>query len=333
MRRIETVVFAGTQAQKLRLAPLRSRPVMLRGPISNPTLYEEGTDYVIDYDAGTVRRTEGSRIPDWRNHPMYGLDSFDHRDFPSYSNAEYTCMIEYEGKGGAEEPLDPAAKPDMNGAAGSDLMRRYLPHLHKKLSDNEPVHYVVYGDSISTGCEASPGLAYFECFADALRFRFPQAKLTVHRKALGGETSRGGLERLENDCIALQPDLVTIAYGMNDQNRQPDGTNAVLLEEFEHNIREMVMRIRNASEADVLLITPCLPNPRWIFASNNAAEYAEAIRSVGRTEHVPVADVQRIWQQELAAGKTHESLLLNNLNHPNDYGHWLYYQAMVPYLS
>jgi hypothetical protein len=40
-----------------------------------------------------------------------------------------------------------------------------------------------------------------------------------------------------------------------------------------------------------------------------------------------------LWQEELAAGKSHESLLLNNLNHPNDYGHEVYYKALKPYTT
>ncbi|HOJ11894.1 MAG TPA: hypothetical protein PK733_15070 [Clostridiales bacterium] len=37
--------------------------------------------------------------------------------------------------------------------------------------------------------------------------------------------------------------------------------------------------------------------------------------------------------EELVAGKSHESLLLNNINHPNDYGHWLYFKALERLLS
>ncbi|THF76673.1 hypothetical protein [Cohnella fermenti] len=33
---------------------------------------------------------------------------------------------------------------------------------------------------------------------------------------------------------------------------------------------------------------------------------------------------QRALREALEAGMTYESLLLNNLNHPNDYGHALY---------
>jgi len=32
---------------------------------------------------------------------------------------------------------------------------------------------------------------------------------------------------------------------------------------------------------------------------------------------------------DAAAGKSHESLLFNNLNHPNDYGHGLYASALA----
>ncbi len=313
----ETLVFKGIEEQKLRYAPIDGKVVLLQGPQTIPLLFSEGHDYIIDYELGTIKRTVQSRIPDWQEHPMYGKAGFDHRDYPDYSNARFTCTIDYSTMAvGKAEAIEEKIKPLL------------LSQLHERISRQREVTYVVFGDSISTGAEASiKELAYHNRFAAALRNRYPHTEIRVEMMALGGEGSRRGLERIE-DIIALQPELVTIGYGMNDQNRQPDGTNSTPLEEFEQNISEMVSRIRQHTSAQIIVITPCLPNPNWIFASENVTDYAEAIRRIGYTSGVVVADVQRLWLDELAAGKTHESLLLNNINHPNDYGHRLYYSAL-----
>jgi len=321
-QRRENLVFVGQDEQKLRFAPSAEHPIRLVGPQTDPVEYIEEKDYVVDYSKGTISRTSSSRIPDWREHPSYGLDPFDHREFSSYTNNLFTCEVEYTAWTG---------KSFVNAPP---LMKQKLPQLYKKLLLAEPIHYAVYGDSISAGYEASRHeLDYPERFADNIRRKHPAADVIVHRKALGGESSRGGLLRLADDLLPIKPDLVTIGYGMNDQTRQPDGSNALPVDEFERNLLEMVRQIRAHSEADVILITPCLPNPKWIFASSNVTDYADAIRRIGREANIPVADVQRIWMQELAAGKSHESLLLNNLNHPNDYGHGLYFSALLPFLT
>ena len=345
--RRENLVFAGQDWQKLRFVPSSQHPIRLRGPQSEPSEpveYIEDEDFVVDYDAGAIKRTGNSRIPDWRKHESYGLDLFDHREFSSYSNSSFTCEVEYTAEAGIVETengeaayiaeLRNAAWAGENAPDSLSLMEQALPRLYKKLLQDEPVHYVVYGDSISAGYEAScPERDYPLRFADAIRAQHSSSDVYVHRKALAGDTSRGGLQRLVEDVLPIKPDLITIGYGMNDQTQMVDGSNALSVDEFEQNLLEMVRLIREQSAAEVILLTPCLPNPRWIFASSNVTDYADAIRRAGRAAAIPVADVQRIWLEELAAGKTHESLLLNNLNHPNDYGHSLYFAALKPFVT
>ncbi len=316
----ETVVFHGIEEQKLRHFPLFGEAVDLRGPLTNEIHFTQGLDYTIDYEMGTIKRKEKSRIPNWQEHPMYGQVGIDHRVYPNYSNARYTCTINYSNVAGVSDAIE------------EKIIPKLMSPLFERLNTEKDYTYVVFGDSISTGAEAScKELAYHERFAAKLRSCYPNANIQVEMKAIGGESSRRGLERIE-DVISMKPDLVTIGYGMNDQNRQPDGTNAISTEEFERNLSEMVLRIRQDTTADIILITPCLPNPNWMFASENVTDYADVIRCIGRASGVAVADVQRIWLEELAAGKSHESLLLNNLNHPNDYGHKLYYSALEPFL-
>ncbi|MFS0726776.1 SGNH/GDSL hydrolase family protein [Paenibacillus sp. 1P07SE] len=311
----DTLVFIGTEEQKLRL-PAEYTIRCLRSYEEPAVIYGEGVDYGIDRAAGTIRRLPGSAVPDWRGHPHYGLEGFDHRETSGYSNAPYTCILEY-----AEQPAA-AVQPDP--PAQLSLFTR----LHARLAAGEPVTYVAYGDSISAGYEASrPEAGYVMRLADTLRARSSSGEVALDNRAKGGESSGGGLQRLRADVASLAPDLVSIAYGMNDQNRQPDGGNATPLAEFEGRLIDMVQTVREHTEAEVLLITPCLPNPRWALASANVRDYAEVIRRIGRELEVPVADVQILWEQVLAEGKSHESLLLNNLNHPNDYGHALYLRA------
>ena len=313
----EPAVFVGTEPQRLRHRLATGDRVAVTGPMGGAETFREGIDYVVDAEGGTVRRTEGSRIPDWREHPHYGLDRFDHADVPYRSNGDFTCTVQYEAI------ISEAAA---SGPAGS--LEEALPKLYRKLSAGLPVVYVVYGDSISAGHEASaPELSYPERFAARLRSRFPGAEIAVRNAALPGEGSGGGVRRI-GEALALSPDLLTIAYGMNDQNRNPDGSNATPVDAFERNVAAMASTARELADAEVVFVTPCLPNPRWKYASERATDFAEAVRRVGASLGVPVADAQRAWIDELEAGKSHQSLLFNNLNHPNDYGHGLYAAAL-----
>ena len=59
------------------------------------------------------------------------------------------------------------------------------------------------------------------------------------------------------------------------------------------------------------------------FLSNHKA-YAAGLRTLAQKEKVPLADVQALWERELAHGKRLCDLLLNDVNHPTSYGHYLY---------
>lgn len=55
-------------------------------------------------------------------------------------------------------------------------------------------------------------------------------------------------------------------------------------------------------------------------------------RRLANQYEVALADVQKLWLAELAAGKSNASLLMNNVNHPNEYGHSLYARALAELL-
>jgi acyl-CoA thioesterase I len=54
--------------------------------------------------------------------------------------------------------------------------------------------------------------------------------------------------------------------------------------------------------------------------------YAEATRGAAAEARCAYADVWSTWEMVLKR-KDQPSLLANNINHPNDFGHWLYEQA------
>jgi hypothetical protein len=85
--------------------------------------------------------------------------------------------------------------------------------------------------------------------------------------------------------------------------------------------------VRTESGAEVVLFSAFPPNPRWHYGTHNMAAYAETTEAVAREKHCAYADVYRLWMR-LSKRKKPEDLLGNNINHPNDYGHWIYFQAL-----
>lgn len=312
----ESAVFVGQEWSGLRYAPIVPGSLTME-TIPAGGVFEENKDFIVDYEIGRIRRTADSRLPDWRENVFFGQDHFDHTVVETYGNQAFTVFLTYTYC--TEEP-EPAR---------THLLQAKCPKFWAKLTAGEPVLYAVYGDSISTGADVTlPQNTYYARFVRALETEVPGARITCVNEAIGGEESRRGLERIGSALYPQNPDLVTIAYGMNDQSLNFLGNHNVEADEFYENIRGMVRGLKEHTDADICLITPCLPNPKWYLASGDTEIYARCIRRVARGEDLLLADVTRLWQEELAGGKTPESLLHNNINHPNDYGHSLYARAL-----
>ena len=81
---------------------------------------------------------------------------------------------------------------------------------------------VCIGDSITGVYYHTGGMrAYPEMLQIALQKLHPKAAITVRNAGISGDTSKGGLARMERDVLAHKPHLVTIMFGMNDLVRVP----------------------------------------------------------------------------------------------------------------
>jgi lysophospholipase L1-like esterase len=125
--------------------------------------------------------------------------------------------------------------------------------------------------------------------------------------------------------IEQKPDLVLIAFGMNDHNLL--GSGGVEPAQYQKNLNEMVLQIKQQTGADVILLSSFPPNPDWKFGTHRMNLYADAVKKSAAKTGSTYADVYSVWTKALKR-KDIQSLLGNNINHPNDFGHWLYFQAL-----
>jgi len=311
----ESVVLVGEEPAQLAFAPLQ-KSIQVRSTYRNDLpqtiRYEAGRDFVIDYPAGQIRRTAQSRIPDFRTNLLYGVEDFDHGKFPGFGNGGFFAFVDYSFKSEARWPQQ-------------ESQIEFLRATQQKLARGQTIKIVVFGDSISTGCDATePSLIFWQRWAEALRKKYPRATIEMVNGATGGDTTRQGIERLSEKVLSQKPDLVLIGFGMNDHNMGGWGTP---LEQFAENLRTMADRIRHANGAEIIFYSTFPPNPKWHASSKNMEAYALATARVARDEKCALADVYHNWLA-ISARKKPEDMLANNINHPNDFGHWIYFQVL-----
>ncbi len=308
------MVCVGTAPAYLAALPLRSRPFQVRStflPQSNTVVFVEGQDYLVDWGEGTVHRTPASRLPDFRTNILYGAENFDHSQYPGFGNTAFFAFVDYEYESGSLWPAQP------NQTAR-------LRRSRERLAQSESFKMVAFGDSITAGGDAtSADLIFWNRWAAHLQRDYSQAKIAAVNGATGGDSTVQGLQRLTEKVIAEQPDLVLIGFGMNDHNR-----GGVPIPQFQANLRTMIERIRSETSAEIILLSTFPPHPQWAFGSHHMEDYARATAQVAEETGCAYADIFTNWQS-MAARKKPEDLLGNNINHPNDFGHDLYYRILV----
>ncbi len=308
----ESVVFIGQEPAALAHLPLPGKPLSVRNtyrPEPDGATFVEGRDFVVDYASGTIRRTPASPLPDFRQNLLFGQQEFDHTKFPGFGNKGYFAFIDYSYAALAPWPAQaPQAK--------------LLPRTRAKLESGQTVKIVAFGDSITAGGDASrPDLIFWQRWADSLQRKYPKATIQAVNGATGGDSTAQGLQRLQTKVLDLKPDLVLIGFGMNDHN-----VSGVPIRQFELNLARMILQIRSMTGAEIVLFSAFPPNPHWKFGSHHMEDYAESTRQVAARMTCAYADVFANWQS-LSARKKPEDLLGNNINHPNDFGHWIYFRV------
>jgi lysophospholipase L1-like esterase len=243
---------------------------------------------------------------------LFGQEEFDHSKFPGFGNSGFFAFVDYSYRSSALWPVQAS-------------QARFLRATQARLKAGAEVKVVAFGDSITAGGDVtSPDLIFWKRWAMELQRKYPAARVSARNGATGGDTTVQGLERLKSKVLEEKPDLVLVGFGMNDHNKPGYG---VPLPQFEENLKRMIALIRQETRAEVVLLSAFPPNPKWKFGSHRMAEYAAATERVALEVACAYADVFSNWQA-LAARKKPEDLLGNNINHPNDFGHWIYYRVL-----
>jgi acyl-CoA thioesterase I len=297
------------------------------------TKFEPGKDFLVDLAAGTISLPPGSRIPVTTQEHLYPLMT---SDLPKSArkSGDRTRGI-FFSEGSVYHKLQVEVTYRFEPGQWKGPTPKYagdsLPKTIAKLHAQQPIKLLLLGDSISAGGNASllsntPPYcpAYGELVAQSLESHF-HSKVTLVNKAVDGTTSKDGLSLAKEGVGKEKPDLVIIAYGMNDVYRRHDAAK------FKANILGIINQIRtDAPDAEFILVAPMLQNVERGIPMDNFPLYRDALRELCGPG-VALADLTSIWT-ELLKHKTYYDLTGNGLNHPNDFGHCVYAQTLLALL-
>lgn len=111
---------------------------------------------------------------------------------------------------------------------------------------------VAFGDSITKADEVAEKGRWTSRLERALSERFPSHNITVINAGVGGNTTREGLARIENDVLRHTPAIVLVEFG-NDVTYQPE--RHVEYEEFTANLEAIRTRVARHCKGRIILLT------------------------------------------------------------------------------
>ncbi|MFW6324407.1 MAG: arylesterase [Desulfovibrionales bacterium] len=190
--------------------------------------------------------------------------------------------------------------------AGFLSLKPDRPEITNPTPSDGPI--VCFGDSLTSGTGASPGMDYPSQLSLL-------SGSDVINAGIPGDTTQDGLERLQEDVLSHSPGIVLITLGGNDLKNGVDKATAF------GNLRTIIESIQ---QKGALVVVGGIDVP--LFARGFGGEYRKVVEETGAVL------VPNVYE-----GIMGDPDLMSDRIHPNDAGYGkmaaLFFEAVRPYLE
>ncbi len=316
----ETLVLVDLLPKRLLHTPEEVRSVYSVDSAGNVTEYTEGTDYFVDYERGTIRRTDSSAIPNYsEHHVMYDSGKFslicDPENHNPESNRSYQIYVDYAYRV-SEKELEAIE----NGSSYlSDAVR-------SKVLNGESITIALCGDSIGAGADTNGQDIFLNYLGETLE-RYYGVDVRAEQLSAEGGNRDHLLESLPQ-IIELHPDVVMIEFGMED-HCDADASAEENINRYKSDMESAVDALQE-NGIDVILIGFPQQNMTWEEESVEATKlYNEALKDVAGRKNVYFADVYDIFDRVGEIKPISRDVMADYIHHPTEWGHKLYYTSII----
>jgi lysophospholipase L1-like esterase len=186
------------------------------------------------------------------------------------------------------------------------------------------------GDSITDGQHVDREL----CWTTLIARRLGDGCASFNR-GVSGETSTMGLERFVADLEVLQPEVVTLQFGMNDCNcwESDAGAPRASEDEFRQSVSKMICLAHGRGVQQVVLATnPCSLRHHTMLSGESYESanrrYSQVIKQIANQSKVRLCDIRASFEE--LSGKDLTAMLLPDNLHLSEEGHRFYAGLMMP---
>ena len=319
----ETLMFVDEKSAPLLYKP--DRVISVRS-FDLATEYVEGEDYTVE--DGCIVLTENTKIPCFTAEEYYPAEGVAGKSFASLVEG-HPYIFFSEGSTIFRRQIHVTY-------THSDKWTGFLPKKSEKFgrfiekaSRGDEVTVLFFGDSITTGSNSSGRVGcepyadtWMEMIVNKMREYFKNDKIKYVNTAVGGKATPWAIEVLDERAIDVNPDLMFLAFGMNDGGRAPEEEGRLM--------NELLDRFCTACpECDVALVSPMLPHFRLRGFWGNQPKFEGVFSDIcAAHEHMDLIPVTSVHTATLER-KRYYDMTGNNVNHPNDFLARIYAQTAL----
>ncbi len=330
----ETCMFVGEEGE----STLMFEPTEIKS-ITDYRLqktYVEGRDYVVN--GRIIKRLKGSEIPYWE-YDEYFIDEdeiqdksygvaveadmsktdipFDHQKYLKYG--EFATFTD-------KQIAVTYRHDDVYTGKVPEAQQNKLERVLSKLRNGENIDWMVYGDSVATGCNASgteQGGLINPHMPDAYNLsklyleKKYTSQINIENQAVGGWKISECLNAYNERIKGKHIDLMILRIGGNDTMTSED--------EYKEMLNSLINKFFDDNpSANLIIQTPELSNQQavdaWTHNIRNIPAWSEDVMNVSSyVNQIAIADVQAFTNWILGTGKLSRDVTGNNVNHSNDF--------------
>jgi len=210
------------------------------------------------------------------------------------------------------------------------MLQKFFERLNDPSSEKGSINIVCLGDSVTQGCfSGGPYLAYDEMNSYTIKLRrilhtlFPSRIFNVINSGIGGHTAELGLSRFDRDVLSYHPDLVVIAFGVNDHADY--GKYIASLGKMFDILNEKDIPCIYMTEHMMNTYSDPATEEKWLEYSKVTASVQtngtmdkifEGGIALAQSKNIAVCDVYHKWKALYVHGADITQMLDNKINHP-----------------